>query len=71
MPMKSEMTSALTPALSPRRGRIIRCVLSHAMFRVVVCVTVNDTESGTAMEIENFQRRKVLSLPEGEVGTEK
>jgi hypothetical protein len=33
--------------LSPRRRGIIRRVLSHAMFLIVVCVTVNDTESGT------------------------
>jgi hypothetical protein len=54
MTMKSKMTLALTPALSPRRGRIIRRVLSHAMCWIVVRLTANDTESVTAMEIEKF-----------------
>jgi hypothetical protein len=48
------MTSALTPALSPGRGRIIHRVLSHALFWVAVRLTANDTESVTAMEIEKF-----------------
>ena len=52
--MKSEMTSALTPALSPRRGRIIRRDLSQAMCRVVVRLITNDTKSVTAMRIEKL-----------------
>ena len=54
MTMKSEMTSALTPALSPRRGRIVRRVLSHAIGWVIRCLTANDPELVTAMEIEKF-----------------
>ena len=48
------MTSALTPALSPRRGRIIRRVLSHVMFWVAIRLTANDTESVTATRIEKL-----------------
>jgi hypothetical protein len=54
MTMKSKMMLALSPALFPRRGRIIRRVLSHAMCWIVVRLTANDAESVTAMEIEKF-----------------
>ena|GEM_PF-5932042 len=47
-------TSALTPVLSPRRGGIVRRVLSHAMGWVILCLTANDTESATAMRIEKL-----------------
>ncbi|MGB8368926.1 MAG: hypothetical protein WCF71_06480 [Verrucomicrobiia bacterium] len=50
--MTSGMTSALTPALTPGRGRIIRRGLNQAMYWVVVPLTVNDTESVTAMKVE-------------------
>jgi hypothetical protein len=50
--MQSETTSALTPALSPRRGGMVRRVLSHAIDRVILCLTANNTESVTAMKIE-------------------
>ena len=49
--MKSVVTSALTPALSPRRGRIVRRVLSRATGRVVVPLTADDTKSVTAPRI--------------------
>ncbi|MGB7746651.1 MAG: hypothetical protein WBN75_05110 [Verrucomicrobiia bacterium] len=52
--MGEETTSALTPALSPRRGRIIRRAWNYAMFRIVVCLPAIDTESVAAMEIERF-----------------
>jgi hypothetical protein len=69
MAMKSEMTSALTPALSPRRGRIIRRALSHAMCWVVVRLTANDTESVIAMRIEKLLGTvKMLTLSPGERG---
>jgi hypothetical protein len=61
------MTSALTPALSPRRGRIIRRVLSQAMCQVVVRLTANDTESVTAMRIQKWSGNvTVRSLSPGE-----
>ena len=61
------MTSALTPALSPRRGRITRRVLNHALYRVVVRLTANDTESVTAMRIEKWSGNvTVRSLSPGE-----
>jgi hypothetical protein len=61
------MTSALTPALSPRRGRIIRRVLSQAMCRVVVRLTANDTKSVMAMRIEKLSGNvTVRSLSPGE-----
>jgi len=55
-------TLALTPALGlksrfrigTRRGRIIRRVLSHAICRIIVRPTANDTESVTAMTIEKW-----------------
>jgi hypothetical protein len=52
--MKSEMMSALTPALSPQERGNRSPRMSHAMCRVVVRLTANDTESVTAMEIERF-----------------
>jgi hypothetical protein len=63
----ARMTSALTPALSPRRGRIIRRVLSKAMCRVIVRLTANDTKSVTAMRIEKWSGNvTVRSLSPGE-----
>ena len=65
--MTSGITSALTPALSPGRGRIIRRVLSHALCRVVVRLTANDTKSVTAMSIEKLSGNvTVRSLSLGE-----
>ena len=65
--MKSVMTSALTPALSPRRGGIVRRALSHVTGRVVVRLTANDTKSVMAMRIEKFSSAvKVLTLSPGE-----
>ena len=61
------MTSALTPALSPRRGGIVRRVLSNALSRVVVRLTANDTKSVTAMRIEKWSGNvTVRSLSPGE-----
>jgi len=57
------MTSALTPALSPRRGRIVRRVLSRAMCRVVVRLTANGTESVTAMRIEKWSGNVTARSP--------
>ena len=52
--MERPFTFALTPALSPGRGRIIRRGLNQAMYWVVVPLTVNDTESVTAMKVEKL-----------------
>jgi hypothetical protein len=66
--MTSALTPALSPpsslrfdAIAPkpkakadRRGRMVRRVLSRAMYRVVVRLTANDTESVTAMRIEKW-----------------
>ncbi len=52
--MELAFTLALTPALSPRRGRIIRRVLIHAIVCVILCLTANDTMSVTAMRIEKL-----------------
>jgi len=63
----ARMTSALTPALSPRRGRIIRRDLSQAICRVVVRLITNDTKSVTAMRIEKLSGNvTVRSLSPGE-----
>ena len=62
-------TSALTPALSPRRGRIVRRVLSHAnICQRVVPLTANDTEWEPAMKIAEFIQRRAVAdlLPGGE-----
>ena len=65
--MKSVVTSALTPALSPRRGGIIRRVLSRATGWVTVRLTANDTESVMAMRIEKLSGNvTVRSLSPGE-----
>jgi hypothetical protein len=52
--MERPFTFALTPTLFPRRGRIIRRGLNQAMCWVVVRLTVNDTESVTAMKVEKL-----------------
>ena len=52
--MKSVVTSALTPALSPRRGGIIRRVLSRATGWVTVRLTADDTKSVTVPRIEKL-----------------
>ena len=60
------MTSALTPALSPRRGRIVRRASFRAPGRIVR-VTANDTESVMAMRIGKFSSAvTVLTLSPGE-----
>jgi hypothetical protein len=65
--MKSEMTSALALALSPKRGRIVRRVLSHAIDRVILCLTANDTESATAIRIKKLSSTAImLTLSPGE-----
>jgi hypothetical protein len=46
--------SALTPALSPRRGGIVRRVLSHAIGWVILYLTVHDTLSVAATRIEKL-----------------
>jgi hypothetical protein len=48
-PTSEVMTSALAPALSPSRGRIIRRVLSHVTFRIIVRLKAKDKESVIAM----------------------
>ena len=63
----STLTSALTPALSPRRGGIIRRALGHATSSVVVRLTANDTEAMIATRIEKFSSAvTVLTLSLGE-----
>ena len=65
--MKLPFTSALTPALSPRRGGIVRRVLSDALSRVVVRFTSNDMESVTAARVgKSSSNVTVRSLSPGE-----
>jgi len=69
-PPSSLRFDAIAPkpkAKADRRGRIIRRVLSHAMCRVVVRLTANDTESVMAMRIEKLSGNvTVRSLSPGE-----
>jgi hypothetical protein len=59
--------SALTPALSPRRGGIERRVLSHATGWGIVRLTANDTKLGTATRIVKLSSdMTILSLSLGE-----
>jgi hypothetical protein len=65
--MTSGMTSALTPALSPRRGRIIRRVLGYATGWGIARLATNDTESVTAIRIEELSSAvPLLTLSPGE-----
>jgi hypothetical protein len=59
--------SALTPALSPRRGAIERRVLSHATSWGVVRLMANDTKPVTATRIVKISSdMTILSLSLGE-----
>ena len=61
------MTSALTPALSPKRGGIVRRVFSNAIRRVGVRLSVNGMESVMATKIEKLSGNvTVRSLSPGE-----
>ncbi len=66
--MKLVMMSALTPALSPRRGGIIRCVLSNTNTAGLSCVlqpmTQNRRRQRRAKELSNDVT--LLTLSPGE-----
>jgi hypothetical protein len=61
--MKLVVTAALTPALSPRRGRIVRRVFSNATCWVVVRHTADETKSVTATRIEKLSSNMTVALP--------
>ena len=65
--MELPFTSALTPALSPRRGGIVRRVLRRATGPVVVPLTADDTKSVTAPRIRKLSGVvAMLTLSPGE-----
>ena len=66
-PVELEFTLALTPALSPRRGRIVCSGFGEADTLNLCVDYCNNTESGTAKEIEQFSSNpRMLSLSPGE-----
>jgi hypothetical protein len=66
--MKLEMISALTPALSPRRGRIVRRVLNYATGQAIVYLTADDTKSVMAPGVGKLSSAVCCSLPPGGEG---